>query len=211
MPSGESGLRGITALMQLLLITLFFVLESRAEVAPAHQDAADQSARVFLEQVEGKAKAAGTEGVFSTRACPKLSPADWARVLILDQPARLDLKFAPDCDLEGVVTVKKSGFPLDLKLRHVVGTDHARGRVIPKVALDLMDSRIDVEVALSDGVLSRVGANDYLKFRGSYSLVLGAELGGGQPISVRQNRGGKIAVTQYLSKPTHSEVPFKIE
>lgn len=209
----KGGMRKLSpVLLAPLLLSLYLLSEAAALAAPQKTaPSAEESARSFLEQVEGKTKPANGQPAFTTRGCKKLTPTEWARVLLMDQPVKLELKFAPECDLEGTLNVRKAGFPVDLKLRHVAGTDRARGKLTPEVGMDLMDSRMDVDVRLSDGSLSRSGAADYLKFNGNYSLVLGAALGGPQPVSIRQNKGGKLAVNQYQTKPAQAEVPFKIE
>jgi hypothetical protein len=173
--------------------------------------AAERSGRHFLEQVSGRKKPAKGKPAFTTRGCPKPSGAEWARVLLMDQPVSLKLRFAKDCDLEGDVILRKAGFPVDLKLRNVEGTDRARGRIASEVVADFMKGQMDVTLRVAQAMLSREGAGDYLKFAGDYNVLLGAEIGSSQPITLKENRGGKVRISEYLSKPAQAEVPFKIK
>src|SRR2546422_873845 len=49
--------------------------------------------------------------------CPRVPPGKWAGLLLLNQPVEHEYRFGEGCDLEGKVVFKRSGFPVDLKLR----------------------------------------------------------------------------------------------
>jgi hypothetical protein len=142
-----------------------------------------------------------------TRGCAKVPPEKWARLLVANEPVTHELKFGQACDLEGKLVIRRTPFPVDLRVRDLGGVQRLQATVAPFIEPRLLENRVVVRLRAEQGRLfgDSKGKREILGFRADYELETALN---GQ---LRQNRGGHVRVERYAGKAAEAQVPLHFE
>lgn len=175
--------------------------QSAAELA-ASEALIAAGAQVPLFKAGAKGRSAKAPRVVVT-GCPKVQPSKWAGLLLLNQPVEHDFKFGPRCDLEGHVTFRRTGFPMDLRVRNLPGgADRLRGRVAIDAVPDLQGGVVRVHLDVPEVALFQ-GEKEQLAGSSGYDFTLDLA---GEP---RENRGGTLKLSRFKSTAAKGSVVYK--
>ena len=159
-------------------------------------------AQVPMFKSKSKGKAAQVSRVMVS-GCPKVEPSKWAGLLLLNQPVEHDFRFGPKCDLDGHVTFRRAGFPMDLRVRNLPGGgDRLKGRVAIDAMPDLQGGVVRVHLDLPEVALFQ-GEKEQLAGSSAYDFTLDLA---GEP---RENRGGTLKLSRFKGAAAKGSVAYK--
>ncbi len=184
----------VMSLLRLIGFTLILV-------APLSSWASNAEAEKFAKNLYRQLRGTPPKGkpAFTVRKCERISAQNWAKLLLLGQPIEHQVKFAEGCDLEGTLRLSSGGFPVDMKLRHVEGTERLKGYIQPNFTPDFSAKQVRVEIVGSKGEALPAG----LEFGFDYEFSMGMDG------KIREDKGGTLSLTRFRKRKVTSRIPIR--
>ncbi|MBI3555408.1 MAG: hypothetical protein HY074_03990 [Deltaproteobacteria bacterium] len=141
---------------------------------------------------------------FTVRTC-QIPVEAWVRFVVLGTPIHQSFTFKEGCDIQGVLDITRTPFPVDLQLRNYQEYVRVRMQIQMTLALDLATQQAQVSVRANDGILSTTIEPRSMEFSGDYQFAIGMD---GR---MADNKGGKLKVNRLKGKAAAITVPLVID
>jgi hypothetical protein len=99
------------------------------------------------------------KGRFRWDRCPDVTPTDWASLLLLNDGIPMKYAFEDGCDVEGDTVLRRTPFPVELKLRNFPGADRLKATVDAEAKPDWANGVVRAEVRFRDATLEGKGTS----------------------------------------------------
>jgi hypothetical protein len=99
------------------------------------------------------------KGPFRWDRCPNVAPTDWASLLLLNDGIPIKYAFEEGCDVEGDTVLRRTPFPVDLKLRNFPGAERLKATVEAEAKPDWANGVVRAEVRFRDATLEGNGTS----------------------------------------------------
>jgi hypothetical protein len=165
-----------------------------------------QSLRVLIKPLLQKSNIRSTNlrgSKFDISACEK-HKIDWGSLLMMKESPSIKYKFAPGCDIEGVINPKLfTSFPVNLKLRNLEDFTHLESEnKITSSIESLPVLNLDVRSA------SLISPKGKIKFEADYAVRMNPL---NQKNPIEENLGGEIRIVEIYNKKVDLREKVKIQ
>lgn len=174
-----------------LLSLLFFATNARAEAE--------------LKKSVNRIRDAVSSGKFRTNGCKAIPPEKLLQLILLNQPVDHEWKFGKGCDAEGKLSLRRTTFPVDLRVRNIPDTDRIRAVVEPDFTPDFTNREIKIFVKAKEGVLSDKAKKELMGATVDFLAVVAMDG------TVKDKGHGTIAVDRYRGKSVSYKEEFKLK